>query len=793
MTELNPRAILRVYDDHRDAFGAVLYPGETISWSLPGLMGTPGASFSGLVKNPSGSYLMQQPVGIPADADPSQWTNADGSTLGSAFSYGTDPATGKKFLYHASISDAWNVKSIKQRVQDEGFYAAFYVGQATASTSAASGTSGANVSLPNVSFFAEFSRGRQPGEPGLRLALEPGKFIRLQESLDDDETWNDVGAADSLGDCESYLAGNAQVLYVSVLAMTDQSWYDNLPASLASGGQPPNLLQVSIGRGDAVLTITRPALAAGCLAVTGKNRQWSARPSAMRFASAATATLASQVRPAQFGSDPSARLSGYVPGDGSVSVGGRVIVDTPNSAHVEMSLTATPDATGYALRSCFLSAVYAEFPPVQQTPGANPSYIDYPLIYCRCIKRWDQTSGTVRMKANVVFSNQHNEFAPGTGAALGVRAATLLVSNGTDAVLPGTVTTTIDGVTYAAEMTGWTAMEDSGQVWSQSGYLLSFSLSLSDKLVHTEDDTAICCGFQLPYDFECQYYAFGQQAYRLGICDALWEFPLVRRGDQTPYYYLDGGTTGSPVHQFPPDMTLGQSMQHVRSAGAEFDPISQGPVPMIYGTDAVGRLLFFGMPAGVVSMLSDPAKTLADTPELLPAITFSAVPEFSEDGTALLNEFVQTWSSRSSLRRVRTPVVVVGLDPQSGSAVFGVAYNEKLGGGPYADPSTPGYIGIDKPLYVVSRMFTSQGTADLAVRNASVQLAAPAIDSGGRLHVQPGLAPLTVVAVNDYSSQGTTNDVGFYLTEVDTEIDNRNPYHYSGSTLVSGRILGLSS
>ena len=161
--------------------------------------------------------------------------------------------------------------------------------------------------------------------------------------------------------------------------------------------------------------------------------------------------------------------------------------------------------------------------------------------------------------------------------------------------------------------------------------------------------------------------------------------------------------------------------------------------------------------------------------------------------TAALNEFLQTWSSKSSLRRVRTPVVLCGLDPRLGKPIFGAAYNEYVGGGPYSDPTVPGYIGVNKPLYVVSRMISSQAVADLSAQKAAIMLAAPAVDTGGKLHLQPGLTALTVIGVQDYTTQGTTAAVGYYVTHVTGIVDLRDPRIHKGETLLSARILGTAN
>jgi len=789
MTDISPRAFLRVYDNDKEALGAVYAPPTSLTFDLPSLVGDPASSFTGFDKDPTGTYLMQQMAAVFVNADAAHWENADGSALSPTFSYGTDPSTGATFLYHGSIAKDWNVKQRNARALDEGFYGAFYIGAATAAMPAA-GSSAPPV-IPAVSFYVELSRGRAAGEPGLRLALEPDKCIRLQVSQDDDATWTDVAVADALGECESYLTKTGRKLYLCVLPMTDALWEAGLPATLDGSSAPPNKIVVSLNGGDAVLVYTDDGLAEGRVAITGQNRQWSCRPALMRFAATGSVTTSPQFRPGQFQTDPDVSLNGYAPHGGS-TLSGQVIVDSPSSAHMEMTLAATPDATGYALRSCFLASVDAEFPADQVEPGVSPSYVDYPAVYVTWNHQWNQTNATGRSRADVWMINQNDEFAPGTGAALGVRAATLFTSNGAGFFPPGTVIEEVDGVLYAAEMTGWTAMEPGGMAWVQQGTLKYFRLSLSDILVHTEEDTAVCCGYQLPYDFQSHYYAFGQQAYRLGVPDSRWKFPVVRRNDAVPGYYLDGGTTRSPLWQFSPSLGLGQSMERIRSASAEEDPAMQTPLPMVIDTDSAGSLLYYGLPVGVVSLLANPALSLDQVPNVVPVMTFSAVPYFSGDGNALLNEFVQTWESRSSLRSVRNPVVVVGQDPRVAGNVFSIVYNEKLGGSRYADPTAAGYIAIDKPLFIINELYSSTQVADLATRNAAVQLAVPSIDTGGQLHVQPGLRHLMVVAVNDYTSQGTRFDVGYYLTEVSGTIDLRG-LTFREETTVSGRILGLSA
>jgi len=789
MTDINPRAFLRVYDDDREAFGHVYSPPTSLTFDLPTLVGDPASSFVGFDKDPTGTYLMQQMKAVYFPAGPGVWAATGGRALPAVYSSGTEPSTGAEFLYHQSIADAFNVQLLAPRTLDEGFYAAFYIGAATALQSPAFPSQAPLI--PAVNFYIEFSRGREDGEPGLRLALEPGKNIRLQLSKDGDATWTDVAAADALGECESYLAHNNQKLYIAVLPMTDASWEAGLPATLDGSSAPPNKIIVSINGGDAVLTYTDDGLAEGRVAITGQNRQWSCRPALMRFAVAGSVKTSPQFRPGQFQVDPDVTLNGYAP-DGGSTLSGTVIVDSPSSAHMEMTLAAVPDATGFAVRSCFLASVDAEFPAGQIDPSVNPSYIDYPAVFTHWNHHWNQTSGTGRSRADIWLSNQNDEFAPGPGAALGVRAATLFTSNGMGVFPPGTVTEEKDGVLYAAELTGWTAMEPGGMEWIQQGNLKYFRLSLSDKLVHTEDDTAVCCGFQLPYDFQSHYYAFGQQAYRIGIPDSLWKFPVVRRSDAVPGYYLSGGTTRNPLFQFSPSLGIGQAMERIRGVSAEEDPVSQTPLPMVIDTDSAGSLLYYGLPVGVVSLLANPALSLDQVPNVVPVMTFSAVPYFSGDGNALLNEFVQTWESRSSLRSVRNPVVVVGQDPRVAGNVFSIVYNENLGGSRYADPTAAGYIAIDKPLFIINELYSSTQVADLATRNAAVQLAVPSIDTGGQLHVQPGLRHLMVVAVNDYTSQGTNFNVGYYLTEVSGTIDLRG-LTFREETVVSGRILGLSA
>jgi hypothetical protein len=772
MADLTPSAILRVYNDDTEKFGRVLAAPQSLSYDLPGLIGTPGAFYNGFQRDPTGRYLCQQIVPVAVDTPPSAWI---GSTAFDTF--GTDVSTGKKFLFHSSSKGAFNLFLTAARVQDEGFECGIYLGAAAPSAVA--------------NFYLEFSRGRAFNETGLRLAFDPGNTIRLQASYDNDNSWTDVASADSLGECEGYLDGNNRRVSVSVLAMCDASWEAGLPGSLALSGPPPGIITVSINGGDAVLEFAAPKLSAGSLAFTGQNRQVSLRVSQLRHAITGQVSLPPQIRPEPLTTVPTAYLNGYVPYKGGVS--GQVFQSSLNSASVVVFLAATADgATGYALRSCYLSTVDAEFPAWQIDPLPSPGYVDYAAIYSEVRKSWDQTSGTVRHKAYLIFANDSDQFAPGVLVEQSAKAASLYHSIGAGDFLPGVTVETIFGVNYALEMTGWTAMEEDGQGWYYENGLKYFRVTLSDRLVHTESDTGISAGFQLPYDFQCQYYGFGQQAYRAGISDFWWTFPNVRRGQVTPFYYFDGGTADRPLHQFPPDMNIGDTMEHCRALGAEFDPISGQPQPMVIATNPDGSLAFFGLPIGVVSCLIDPSLSYTGA-GLTAAQVYSKVPGFNADGSAALNEFVQTWSSKSSLRRVRTPVVLVGLDPQSGSAIFGVAYNEQVGGGPYSNPGTPGYIGINKPLYITSRLYSSQAVADLSAQKAAILLSAPAVDTSGKLHLQPGMEVLTVIGVQDYSTQGTTSAVGYYTTHVTGIVDLRNPQRHSAETLISARVLGQAS
>ena len=559
---------------------------------------------------------------------------------------------------------------------------------------------------------------------------------------------------------------------------------------------------MSIGSGDAVLQFPADRLAAGKVAVTGTGRQWSLRSALVRHSVTSAATLAPQFRPEQLQTTPYASLSGYVPYGGGVS--GTVIVDTGTSAHVQMTLTAPGDnlllpptgVTGYAIRTCYLSSVDAEFPPYQIPPLPAPGFVDYYPIYSEVRHSWDQTCGTNRHVAYLLFDNNQDQFAPGVLVQQSAKAARLFHAIDPAAAPsdfpPGAILEVINGQLYAMEMTGWTAMEEGGQGWYYEGGMKYFRVTLSDRMVHTEPDTAISCGYQLPYDYQCQYYAFAQQVYRLGIGDWAFNFPLVLRNQSTPYYYLDGGTTLRPVHLFPPDMDIGAAMEHIRSIGAAYDPVSGQPQPMVMGTEVDGTMSFYGLPVGVISCLMDPTQTIASA-GLSIGKTFSKVPQFTASGTAALNEFLQTWSSKSSLRRVRTPVVLCGLDPRIGKPIFGAAYNEYVGGGPYSDPTVPGYIGVNKPLYVVSRMISSQAVADLSAQKAAIMLAAPAVDTGGKLHLQPGLTALTVIGVQDYTTQGTTAAVGYYVTHVTGIVDLRDPRIHKGETLISARILGTAN
>ena len=272
----------------------------------------------------------------------------------------------------------------------------------------------------------------------------------------------------------------------------------------------------------------------------------------------------------------------------------------------------------------------------------------------------------------------------------------------------------------------------------------------------------------------------------MGITDDWMDFPVVARGDVTPYYYLPGGTNAAPALQFEPGTTLAECAEHIRSMSAELDNSGTVALPMALVQDAFGNVGYFPIPVGVINAWQNPG-----LPVTLPqTIIYQAQPLIDTDGEGELNEILdsglRTWADLSI---IRSPVVYEGIDLTSGDAVIGFAYNEQVGGGPYSEPDTPGFIGDDVPFYVISRLVSSAGYAAYLASAAANQLALPAIGCDLRLHAQPGLMPLTVIGVRDYATLGTYAAVPFYVNAVEGE-NRPDAADAPGGKPVCARLLG---
>jgi len=756
-------------------FGAVKVLPETISWDCMSLIGTPGAQQQGFCLDPTGTYLMQQDVPAWIDADETQW-----STGGSAanWTHGTDEATGKKFLRQATGGNSvFSATHNFVRTADEGFV--IHCKRLAVATIA-------GVTPLSAQFFVDFSIGRTAGTYGLQLAIEAGKPIRLRGTADN-TTYTDLATADELGESETYLNRTNRTLNVGVYSYCDPSWAAGLPGSLALSGPPPGTVVIVINNGDAILTYQTDTLKSGSLKISGQGGQWSCRYAKKRYVASGAITFPPQGRARPLTTVPAARLSGYVPYADSLNIAilpySATGLNQPvNQAYATATLDATGDVddTGYARHTVMLSTVLADFPSVQLPPQQFPVFQSYYPIYAEFRQWFDQATMTVRSRALCLFNDNQNVLTPGGGVLPAARAARLWM--GYNNLGPGG---------FAPQITGWTGLDTDGYDWKWQGKQKYFGLVIHDRLRKGDADQT-ACGYQLPYDGQCHYYAVRQLLYRLGITDDWLNFPRVQRDGATPYYYLPRGTNAEPILQPTPDTPINAFIERIRSLSAAYDPATGQVLPMVLGCDALGNVQYFGLPVGVVNALLNPNGLTLSQLGIAPQNVYSVRPQFNGDGTPALNELLGQ-HVKAGLLNIRTPVVLEGLDPFRGQAVFGVAYNEALGGGPYANPDAFGYIGTDVPLYISSRLISSQQVAYICAQLAAVQTSFPAVSDELRVHLQPNLFCLDPIAVAEYGTLGNASPVGFYPTMVDKIYDATQPPLVQESTQIAARLLGQAN
>ena len=423
-------AELRVYNP-RDFFGAVDYEGEHVTWDLLSLFGAPGSTFFGLCPDPTGDFLMQYPVPVALDAGTAQWTPNAGNQA--AYSQAKDAVTGKLFLRCApsTAAPAFDTTLHYVRPDDEGFSCQLY-----------------RAATAGGSLYLHLSAGREAGTPGLRLAIEAGRPIRLQVSTDDDATWTDAATA-PLGECESYLTSVGRYLTVDVLSECDPNWYPSADAPFP----PPGQVCVTLN-GTTVLTWTGDSLPGGAVRISGSAGQWSVLSYAQKlFVPQCFASLPAQERAAPYQGEPRTFVSGYQPYDQMTAVevtaapsappsptgGMQVIAGSQATAILTITtpqdgLVLAADGNTYAGRTCFLSAGEATWPVIQVAANPAAPYVSYEPIYAVCEPHFDQGTRTVRRRAVCIFQSQDDSYAPGN-VIPAARAGVLLMGDIADAQL----------------------------------------------------------------------------------------------------------------------------------------------------------------------------------------------------------------------------------------------------------------------------------------------------------------------------------------------------------------------
>ncbi|MGI4789501.1 MAG: hypothetical protein ACRYFS_11700 [Janthinobacterium lividum] len=764
-----PVAQLRVYNP-KDFFGSVDFEGAHVTWDLFSLFGSPGSTFSGLCPDPSGDYLIQYPQNIPLDAGTAQWT--PGSANAAPYAQGKDVTTQKLFLRCAptTASPAFDTTLNYMRPADEGFFCQLYRAATTTGT-----------------LYLHLCGGRDSGTPGLRLAIEAGSPIRLQLSLDDDATWTDVDTA-SLGESEGYLTCTGRYLTVDVLSECDPDW----TSSADSPFPPPGQVCVTLN-GTAVLTYALSSLPAGALRITGSTGAWALLSYAQKlFTVSVAAGLPNQIRAEAFQGTPDTFVSGYQPypdmaaitvtvANGAAGTGENVMqVLAGSQASAALAITTPADGqetvngTVYAKRTCFLSALEANWPSVQTAPNPDAAYTAYEPIYALCEPFFDQGSRMVRRRAVCIFQAQDNSYAPGS-VIPAARAAVLLMGDVNDPAL-------------TPVLTGWTAIAAlNGQEWQWVDWQKHFAVIIEDRHRKGDEDQAACLHME-PFDYQAHYLPVRKCHYKLGVTDDwMTGFPDVDRAGQLAGggtfegYYLGGGTAQEPLWQPAPDEAVNNFLLKVLEVSGEEEILPDGSQqiqPMVLGDSPDGHVVYTPLPAGVASAFVKPGQTLSE-------LGLASVRSF------VLNDFLKgTLRTSATLSHIRSPIVIEGLG-LSGNVLVGVAANEALGGGTSADPTVPGSVATNVPYVNISRRNSSPEVVARAVAVAAVTMGFPSIGAQGTLgYLDPGLDVLSVITITDPYTMGSAGAVPFWTNSLRHLVDGTNPEHRLGETSFSARLLG---
>jgi len=776
MANITPTASFVVAYD-RDAYGLMTYCGDDLSWHLADLTGRDDTEFTGLTKDPTEDYLIQQPVLIPVSADPTQWTLLTSGATPAAWSAGLDGTSQKSFISqnNGAVATPFSATFKTLRVDDEGVSLNIFRGAAMTAVG------GSQPIGANYAMYVEFSSGRQAQDYGLRLAIEAGNPIRLEGSFDG-IAWTTLDIASDQGDSEDYLNAWGRYLQIDVVPLTSRAWYDALPQSTQWSDPPQDIICVSLNNGDVILKFQtdQAYLAAGAVAITGTGGQWSCRYSKRRYVVSANFITNEIVRYRAFQTDPRCFFRGFSPFN---DLG--VIIPTLtdiNKCYVSVAISAIPsdvDATGYAIHTVILSSVDVDFPRSFIGAATVPTTVtNQPIAYTEQ-SFFDQSTFCTRSSALITLEDNGGALAPG-GIIPAVRAAYLSRGWIYD-----------DGSTDAQiGITGLTALDSvQGIRWFYEGKQKFVQISISDKFRRGDSDLATI-GYLLPFDNQCHFYALRQIFYRMGIGDDFLNFPFCQRDSQCAHYHLPQGTNAAPLLRFQPQTSPMSAALQIRGMSGEYAPDGKTILPMYLYMDSAGIVQYFPAPVGLIKTWLDPSLSIQS--QSIPLFqTYSMVPGFTA-GFPNLNEMVgSSMGSTASLANIRTPIVFEGLSPKSGDVILGTSYNPGLGGSLLANPNQFGYIGVDSPIFNISRLFSSQEAVNVALQVATIQTSFPAIRTNFTAHLQSGLRPLMAIGVQDFGTQGTTGTVPYYVTSVTNRADlGIKPWAISE---VGARLLGQAN
>lgn len=850
MSELQPYFELRVAID-RTLYGGVVSCPPPITWDFAGLVGSPNTTASGLALDPTGQYIIQQPVIIPVDAGPELWQLDSGDDLpttlpadGSASTYsayyqlGTHETQGKGLLRqvrggaavtfaavlaNSGTTDGWHA-------DDEGF--SLFITRGGPGVT----PSGAVATPENFKFYVELSNGRDTGLPGLRLAVEAGVPIRLEASFDEDASWQPVDVATALGDSETYLSGKGRRLGLDIVPLTSSAywqWRAWKDASDAQGrfpqaapgsfgdlpplpgevpaGRPPDFVAVVIGGGDAVLVWQQEIalFPAGDIRISGQGGQFGVRVARRRYLPECLASLPEQQRINPLSGLPTGRCSGLFPfagGDGSNKDEMYALMGTVtsrNAARADLTLT-TPNRGvdtgvetlavlpgGGAILTAVLASATLDFPNIFRGPGAVPNVVRY--TQADGLYRMSETSRFlpsvlgVTSSASVTFADSQGLLAPGRGVVPAVRAAVLY--RGIAAQGQYGAADYDDGCLGVQGFSGLSPNGDEpGFEWFYNGNgVRCFTLHMIDG---ARENVPLL--WMDPWDGRCQYDIAREIGYKLNLPDEYMDFPLCHQGEDCPHYHLPTGTLRSPLFAVPPEMKCMDALRLLRSVSGARDPLTGVVLPMYLYFDRQKHLQFYGMPAGLVNIFRDPAydPVLAG---LSQSKVFSKIPALNDDGTPALNEFQRGGlGSQASMNNIRTSVVLAGQQPTDSAFLFGFSNSPEFGAGDLGDPSQTGYVGVNDSYVDINRLLSSPEAMEISLANTLAQTSFPQISSRFRAHFQSNLWALDTVGVLDDYTQGAGQPVPYYVTGLDSEMELVNKQWQQGST-INAHLLGQAT